>query len=180
LALAFPTFEDYVRSRGPALLRLAFMLCGDEILAEDLTQDVLLRACGRWRRLSNLDHPDPYVKRMLVNGYVSWSRRRSSSEIPAGAEIGARQAPGEPDKGDLLAAREVAWRLLATLPRRQRAVLVLRFYEDLADPEIAAVLGCTPSTVRSQASRALAALRSSPQLRDLLQSTTPFVQEGTP
>lgn len=101
--------------------------------------------------------------------------------MPAGrGDIGPTAAIGEPDNSDLLATRDAAWRLLATLPRRQRAVLVLRFYEDLADQEIAAVLGCAPSTVRSQAARGLAVLRGSPQLGDLLSAATPAAEEGTP
>ncbi|WP_433887859.1 SigE family RNA polymerase sigma factor [Streptomyces sp. CA-111067] len=162
------TFEEYVAGRGQALLRLAFLLCGDAHLAEDLTQDVLLRVHGRWRRIAALDHPDAYVKRMLLNEYLSWRRRRSSSELlgvpqPDGG-TGRPEDPADGDLGEQVARREAAWHLLATLPRRQRAVLVLRFYEDLTDAQIAGVLGCAAGTVRSQAARALATLRTDPVL----------------
>lgn len=182
-----PTFDDYVASRGAALLRLAFMLTGDRHLAEDLTQDVLIRVYGRWSRVSGMAQIDAYVRRSLVNTHVSWRRRRSNREVPhaepadiasgpsrvagfpglwagsggSGGSFGA--AASVPDTGDASADRDQTWRLLATLPRKQRAVLVLRFYEDLSDPEIAGLLGCTPGTVRSQASRALATLRANLQ-----------------
>jgi RNA polymerase sigma factor (sigma-70 family) len=117
---------------------------------------------------------------MLVNEYLSWRCRRSNTEVPAGPGHGAAAATGETDATERLAARDAAWRLLATLPRRQRAVLVLRFYEDLADQEIAAVLGCAPSTVRSQAARAMNTLRGNPQLRSLLTSAVPVIEENTP
>lgn len=168
-----PTFEEYVTGRGPALLRLAYLLCADRHLAEDLTQDVLLRVHGHWRRVAALDHPDAYVKRMLLNEYLSWRRRRSSGELPVAPDPDAPAAPVDGDLGERVAAREAAWHLLATLPRRQRAVLVLRFYEDLTDAQIAAALGCTAGTVRSQAARGLATLRDHPAL------LTSFAGRGT-
>lgn len=157
-----PTFDDYVASRGAALLRLAFLLTGDRHLAEDLTQDVLIRVYGRWPRIAGMAQVDAYVRRALVNTHVSWRRRRSSGEVPLAEVSDAARAAGTdavPDGVQASAERDQAWRLLATLPRKQRAVLVLRFYEDLSDQEIAGVLGCSHATVRSQASRALAALR---------------------
>jgi RNA polymerase sigma factor (sigma-70 family) len=179
-----PTFDDYVASRGAALLRLAFMLTGDRHLAEDLTQDVLIRVYGRWSRVSGMAQIDAYVRRSLVDTHVSWRRRRSNREVPhaepgniasglaratgvsgvSGLSVGSfGTAVSVPDDGDAAAERDRTWRLLATLPRKQRAVLVLRFYEDLSDPEIAGLLGCTPGPVRSQASRALATLRTNLQ-----------------
>ena len=151
------TFEEYVGARGPALLRLAFLLCSDRHLAEDLTQDVLIRAYRQWRRIGGLDRADAHVKRELVNEYLSWRRRRSSGELPT-----AEPAPdrGMNDASEQLVQRDAAFRLLTALPKRQRAVLVLRFYEDLPDEQIADALGCSPATVRSQASRALATLRT--------------------
>jgi RNA polymerase sigma-70 factor (sigma-E family) len=159
-----PTFDDYVASRGAALLRLAFMLTGDQHLAEDLTQDVLVRIYGRWSRVAGMEQVDAYVRRTLINRHVSWRRRRSSGEVPL-AEPSEVAHPAADDGSDAAADRDQAWRLLAMLPPRQRAVLVLRYYEDLSDREVADVLGCSAGTVRSQASRALATLRGS--LRDV-------------
>jgi len=165
MTVAVPTFDDYVASRGAALLRLAFMLTGDDHLAEDLTQDVLIRVYGRWSRIAGMAQADAYVRRTMVNLHVSWRRRRSSGEIPL-AEPSDSAGPDAASGGDGMEAaadRDQAWRLLATLPRKQRAVLVLRYYEDLSDQGIAEVLGCSPGTVRSQASRALATLRANLQ-----------------
>lgn len=142
-----PGFDDYVAARGDALLRFAYLLCGDAHLAEDLVQSVLAKAYRRWPK------PEAYVRRMVVNEHLSWRRRRSSGEVVVAATPDA--AAGGAD----LAERDAMWRLLATLPRRQRAVLVLRYYEDLSDAAIAEVLGCAESTVRAYATRALAALR---------------------
>ena len=148
-------FDTLVASRGDALLRFAYVLCGDAHLAEDLVQTVLARAYAKWSRVSASERVEPYVKRMIVNEHLSWRRRRSSGEV-------AVAVPGDVPRADTAesyADRDAMWRLLATLPRRQRAVLVLRYYEDLPDAAIAEALGCTESTVRSYATRALAALR---------------------
>ncbi|MEU8297881.1 SigE family RNA polymerase sigma factor [Micromonospora sp. NPDC048909] len=150
------TFEEYVSSRGPALVRLARLLTGDEHRAEDLTQDVLARAYVHWRRIGRADRPDVYVRRMLVNANTSWWRRRSSREL-ATAEFAER--PGRGDLGGETADRDEMWRLILGLPDRQRAVLVLRYYEDLDDATIAQILGCSPVTVRTHAMRALSQLR---------------------
>jgi RNA polymerase sigma-70 factor (sigma-E family) len=151
------SFDEVVGSNERRLLRLALMLSGGVHTAEDLVQTVLARAHGRWDRIGSLDHPEAYLRTMVVNEFLSWRRRLKNRERPlaelpdlsTNEDIGARQAQ-----------RDTAWRLLAELPRQQRAVLVLRFYEDLPDDEIAAVLGCTASTVRSNAARGLASLRA--------------------
>lgn len=150
-------FHEYVVSRRQPLLRLAYLLTGDAHHAEDVVQTALLRAFRQWRRVSRADQPDAYVRRMVVNAYLDGKRRRSSTEAPT--------APGdlppavEHDQADAHAERSVMWTALAGLPRVQRTVLVLRFYEDLGDARIAELLGSSPSTVRSNASRALATLR---------------------
>jgi RNA polymerase sigma-70 factor (sigma-E family) len=149
-------FDDLVAARGDALLRFAYLLCGDAHLAEDLVQNVLARAYARWARVSAADSVEAYLKRMLVNEHLSWRRRRASREVVL-AEPGATRA--YPGPGDAVVDRDAAWRLLATLPRRQRAVLVLRYYEDLSDAGIATALGCSAGAVRAYASRALATLR---------------------
>jgi RNA polymerase sigma-70 factor (sigma-E family) len=150
------TFEEYVLSRGPALVRLARLLIGDDHRAEDLVQDVLARAYPRWPRICRADHPDRYLRRMLVNARNSWWRRRINHEVsvPAVADRAALD-----DLGGASAERDAMWRLVLGLPPRQRAVLALRFYEDLDDASIAEILGCSAATVRSHAMRALASLR---------------------
>jgi RNA polymerase sigma-70 factor (sigma-E family) len=153
-------FDDFVVARGPALLRFAHVLCGNAHLAEDLVQEVLARVHRRWVRIENLEAPEAYVRRAIVREFLSWRRRRSSREAVL-AEIPDR--PSGQDTAQQLAARDEMWTLLASLPRSQRAVLVLRFYDDLADDAIADMLGCAPSTVRAHASRALARLRTALQ-----------------
>ncbi|MBY8873374.1 SigE family RNA polymerase sigma factor [Micromonospora sp. PLK6-60] len=150
------TFEEYVGSRGPALIRLARLLTGDEHRAEDLTQEVLARAYLRWRKIAGLDRPDVYVRRMLVNANASWWRRRSNREL-ATDTFADRPVRGRLDEDAV--ERDELWRLILGLPDRQRAVLVLRYYEDLDDPTIAQILDCSPVTVRTHAMRALAHLR---------------------
>lgn len=162
-----PSIEGFVNARGDALLRFALMLSGDRHRAEDLVQTVLARAYPRWRRIAGMAAPEAYLKRMLVNEQLRWRARRSSREVlldrPADGAATTDTATGDTATTDLAgahASRDAAWALLARLPRRQRAVLVLRYYEDLPDADIAEVLGCGESTVRSQAARGLAALRA--------------------
>jgi RNA polymerase sigma-70 factor (sigma-E family) len=153
------TFDDFVVGRGPALLRFACVLTQDSWLAEDLVQVALLKAHRRWNRVVRIEHPEAYVRRIVVNEFVSWRRRRSSGEFPLLVPE-VEQADG----ADALLERDLVWRILAQLPRRQRVVLVLRYYEALSDAEIATALGCAEGTVRSLASRAFEALRRHPQL----------------
>jgi len=151
------SFEEYVTARGAALVRFARVLVGDQHRAEDLVQDALARAYLRWNRIVRTDQPDVYLRRAVLNGSRSWWRRRGSRERPV-EQPTDRPAPG--DLGAETAERDALWRNLSRLPARQRAVLVLRYYEDLDDATIAAVLGCTPVTVRTHALRALTALRA--------------------
>jgi RNA polymerase sigma-70 factor (sigma-E family) len=150
-------FEEFVATRLPAVLRFAGVLTGDRALAEDVVQEVLIRASNRWDQISQLDRPELYLRKMIVNEYISW-RRRSWRLLPLGsaAEIDDRITP---DHADQHAERDALLIEIGKLPRRQRAVLVLRYYDDLSDLEIAGILGCAPGTVRGHASRALATLR---------------------
>ena len=150
-------FEEFAATRLPAVLRFAGVLTADRALAEDVVQEVLIRASKRWDRLQTLDDPERYVRKMIVNEYLSW-RRRSWRLLPKGSanEVDDRVTP---DHAGQYAERDALLAELRKLPRRQRAVLVLRYYQGLSDIEIAGVLGCTPGTVRGYASRALAALR---------------------
>ncbi len=151
------TFEEFAAARLPAVLRFAAVLAGDRGLAEDVVQEVLIRANGRWAAIAGLDQPEAYVRKMIVNEFLSW-RRRSWRLVPSGAGHDLA-GPAAPDPATGYAERDALVTELAKLPRRQRAVLVLRYYEGLSDPEIARLLGCKPGTVRGYAARALAALR---------------------
>ena len=153
------TFDEYVRVRGPALVRLAWLIAGDRHLGEDLVQEVLTKAYPRWGRVIADGRPDLYLRRMLVNAHVSWRRRRSSRELPDGGE--RMERADRADIGAEAADRDAMWRLIRGLPPKQRVTIVLRFYEDLDDAAIAEVLGCAPATVRTHTMRALATLRLS-------------------
>lgn len=152
-----PTFDELVAAGRPRLVRLGLMLSGNPHSAEDLAQSTYARAYRHRDRIESADNPEAYLRRMLVNEFLGWRRRLSSREQPV-AEL--YDDPVADDPNGQLADRDAAWRLLAGLPRTQRAVLVLRYYEDLPDAEIAAVLGTAVSTVRSNAARALATLRA--------------------
>jgi RNA polymerase sigma-70 factor (sigma-E family) len=150
------TFEEFAETRLPALLAFAIVLTGQRATAEDVTQEVLIRAHGRWDQIARLDRPELYVRKMVLNEFLSW-RRRSWRTVPA-----ANPVPVQDRTADHAAACDEHAAMVAQigkLPRRQRAVLALRYYEDRSDAEIAELLGCTPSAVRAYASRALAALR---------------------
>lgn len=150
------TFEEFARQRLPALLAFATVLTGDPAVAEDLAQEVLIRASSRWIQIGGLDRPDLYVRKMLLNEFLSW-RRRSWRLIPVGDA--PEPGGGTPDHAVSYAEHADLLAAIARLPKRQRAVLALRYYEDRSDAEIAELLGCTPSSVRGYASRAFAALR---------------------
>jgi RNA polymerase sigma-70 factor (sigma-E family) len=153
------TFEEFVSARLATLVRYATVVTWDPYLAEDITQNVLVRAQARWPRISRLDAPELYVKRMVVNEFLSWRRRRAARSIPlTGQVLDTLMAPA-PDQTVQRDERDAMIRLIATLPPRQRAVIALRFYEDLAVDQIAEILGCRTVTVRTHLSRALAGLQ---------------------
>jgi RNA polymerase sigma-70 factor (sigma-E family) len=165
------TFEEFTADRLGAVVRFATVLAGERALAEDIVQEVLIRAHARWDRIGCLDRPEAYVRKMIVNEYLSW-RRRSWRLVPSDALEGGA-GPGRDHAADH-AERDALLAEVARLPRRQKTVLVLRYYEALSDAEIAAVLGCTPGTVRGYASRALATLRV-----DLSRTPSGAVREET-
>lgn len=154
------TFEEFVFVRLGALTRYATVVTWDPYLAEDITQEVLLRARAKWSRIGRLDAPEQYVKRMVLNEFLSWRRRRAAHLVllPRGTLEGL--APHVSDGTGAVDDRDAARQLIAGLPRQQRAALALRYYENLPDERIAELLGCRVVTVRSYISRALAALRS--------------------
>ncbi|MFL6077979.1 MAG: SigE family RNA polymerase sigma factor [Mycobacteriales bacterium] len=151
------SFDAYVSGRGSALLRTAYLLTGDRYLAEDLVQEVLVKAHRHWARVIRLDYPDAYLRKAMLRQYLSWRRLRRSAEITV--EAIPDRPTADDDHPERHADRDVLWSLLADLPRQQRAVLVLRYYEDLPDAEIGRLLGCATATVRAHAARGLARLR---------------------
>ena len=150
------SFEEFVGSRADVLMRYAYVLTGDPHDAADLLQEALVRVRAAWPGVVNKREPEGYVRTAMARLHISaWRRRRRErlvSEPPERAYDDAALARADGDDG--------LWRALAGLPRRQRAVLVLRYYESLSDSEIAEVLGVSRGTVRSQASRALDKLRA--------------------
>jgi RNA polymerase sigma-70 factor (sigma-E family) len=153
-----PSFERFVAARSDALLRTAFLLTGNWASAEDLLQTALAKCWRQWSHLS--DQPDNYVRTVIVHTYLSWRRRRWHGEIPV-ADLPDR--PGlESTSG--VDDRAMLWTALRRLPRRQRAVVVLRYYDDLSEARTAELLGVSVGTVKSQSSKALAALRVDPDL----------------
>jgi len=149
------TFEEFAGARLQSLLRYATVLTGDPHLAQDIVQDVLVRVHSRWGKVSRYDAPEQYVRRAILNAYISWRRRWSVRNLVSFGAPPDQVAP-EP----IEAGPSELWHRLAGLPRRQRAVLALRYYEGFTDAEIADLLGCSAGTVRAHASRALASLRA--------------------
>jgi RNA polymerase sigma-70 factor (sigma-E family) len=149
------TFEEFADARLPAVLRFANVLTADHALAQDVVQEVLIRAHARWRKISRLDQPESYIRKMIVNEFIS-SKRRTWRFVPSGTDMTAAVVS---DHAARHSERDALLAEIGKLPPRQRAVLVLRYYEGHSDTEIAEVLGCAPVTVRGYASRALAALR---------------------
>jgi RNA polymerase sigma-70 factor (sigma-E family) len=159
-------FREFVRSRLPRLSRAAYLLAGGHAQAEDLLQSALMKAAVHWSRISTAGDPEAYVRKILYHEHVrSWRRRRlvehSTATVPDLAIDG--------DQTNLAVLRLVLEQALARLAPRQRAVLVLRYFEDLSEPDTAKVLGCSVGTVKSQASHALKRLRAlAPELAELL------------
>jgi RNA polymerase sigma-70 factor (sigma-E family) len=151
-------FEAFVAASSSRLFTLALLVCGHHRAeAEDLLQGVLERAYRRWGRICRDGDPERYVRRMLVNASVDrWRRLRRRPELPVTAPDAGQVVA---DQSAVVADRDQLLRALTVLPARQRAVIVLRYLEDLSEAQTSAVLGCSEGTVKSQASRALAKLR---------------------
>lgn len=152
-------FEEFSREQLPGLVKFAAVLTGDRELAQDVVQDALVRAHQGWRRIAAADRPDLYLRKMVVNGYLGWRRRWYQRSVRPTADVTGFGGPAAPDPAWRIADADQLAGPLAELSRAQRASIVLRFYEDRDDDEIAAVLGCAPGTVRSHISRGLSALR---------------------
>lgn len=154
-------FEDFVKARTPALLRYAHVLSGDHAQAEDLVQGALATTYVHWDRIRG-SSPDAYVRKAILNAHLSrwrkFTRREQLTSIPP-------ERAGTPVH-DVIDDRDAVWRALATLPSRQRAVLVLRYFEDMSEKATAQALGVRIGTVKSQASKALRTLRDLDELRE--------------
>jgi RNA polymerase sigma-70 factor (sigma-E family) len=147
-------FAEFVAARWTPLYRLAYLLTASPTAAEDLLQTSLEKAYVRWARIVGMEHAEAYVRRIIANTYVSghrrsWRREEPREHLPETASS---------IEGALL-DRALLWPLVCALPARQRAVIVLRYYEDLSEADIATTLGCAPGTVKSQSAAAMRSLR---------------------
>jgi RNA polymerase sigma-70 factor (sigma-E family) len=160
-------FGQFMTARWPGLVRLAYGLTGDPWLAEDIAQAALASAYASWWRVRRADDPDAYVRRILINASHRRFRRRRVAEQAHEPQLLANSPLADAavaDPAELIGERSALLAALRELPTRQRAIVLLRYWDDLSDAQVAAVLGCAPGTVRSQASRALAKLRGSAAL----------------
>jgi RNA polymerase sigma-70 factor (sigma-E family) len=160
-------FRQYVAGRSAGLLRTATLLTGERALAEDLVQTALARTYLVWGRIRDREAVDAYVRRVLVTTYATWWRRKWRGEVPAER---LPERPGH-DPYEQVEAAVALRAALARLPRRMRAVVVLRYWDDLSEAEVARLLGCSAGTVASQASRGLAKLRADIDVLTLREET---------
>lgn len=165
-------FAEFVHARGTALHRTAYLLTGDWGHAEDLLQTALAKTYLHWERISGGENPEGYVRRVLVTTHASWWRRRWRGELPHDVlpESAATEEWSDVD------ARGALHDALARLPRRQRAVIVLRYHEDMTEADVARALGISVGTVKSQTAKALARLRADAGLTGY----APFAEERNP
>ena len=160
-AQAREDFRSYVTGRSAALLRTAYLLTGNRADAEDLLQTALAKTYLSWDRIRDREAVDGYVRRIMVNTQTSWWRRRKVDERPT--DRLPDRSGGRDDTADL-ELHDALWTALSALPKRQRAMVVLRYYEDLSEAETARVMGVSIGTVKSTTSRALSKLREDSSL----------------
>jgi len=172
-------FRDYVAGASPALLRVGYLMTGSHADAEDLVQTALAKTYLAWPRIRDREAVDGYVRRVMVNTRTSWWRRARHLPVAPGDDVGvhteavaARDAYGDADLRDAL------WDALGRLSRRQRAAVVLRYYEDLSESETADLLGVSVGTVKSTVFRALRKLRDDAGLQDDARADLPAELEG--
>ncbi|AUG78420.1 RNA polymerase sigma24 factor [Kitasatospora sp. MMS16-BH015] len=159
-------FSSFVQGRWNGLVRTAYLLTGDRHHAEDLAQTALTKVYASWRRIRRSDNPDAYLRRVLVTCNIDRFRKRRPLEHPTD-DLPEPYGPRPPAADAQADQRRVLMAALASLPARQRAVVVLRYWEDLSAEQTAAALGCSVGTVKSQAAKGLAKLREFPGLTDL-------------
>lgn len=150
-------FRAFVVARWTSLVRMAYLMTGDRGRAEDLVQSTLERMHRHWARIERRDAPEVYARRVMINQLIASRRRKRLLEVP----LSGGPEPRERDAADAVVLHQTMWHALAGLPPRMRAVVVLRYYEDLSEADTAAVLGCAVGTVKSQTSRGLERLRAS-------------------
>ncbi|MGY0062296.1 SigE family RNA polymerase sigma factor [Streptomyces sp. LZ34] len=153
-------FREFVTTRWPRLLRTAYLLSGEQHAAEDLVQSALIRVYVAWRRVRDADEPDAYVRRVLVNEHARRYRRRLKEFLSIGPGDSAHWQVPDRDRIALADDREMLRQALAQLPPRQRQAVVLRYWEDLSESQVAAAMGCSVGTVKSQAAKGLTKLRA--------------------
>ena len=158
-------FRRFPAARWPGLVRTAYLLTGDLGHAEDLAQTALIKAYRSWHRVRGVEDVDAYVRKILINANRSRFRAKRPQEYSVAAV--PEHAAWPQDDGHGVEERDVLFAALAALPPKQRAIVVLRYWEDLGEGEVAALLGCSVGTVKSQASRALAKLRKDAGLAGL-------------
>lgn len=159
----YPSFSSFVRARGPVLLRTARSLTANPSDAEDLLQTALTKTYVAWERIEDHRALDGYVRRALVNTRTSQWRKRKVDEF-ACEELPEQETAPAPDPAEQQSLHDAMWRAVLKLPDRQRAMVVLRYYEDLSEAQTAEVLGVSIGTVKSAVSRALGKLREDPEL----------------
>ncbi|MFW6721484.1 SigE family RNA polymerase sigma factor [Streptomyces sp. MAR4 CNY-716] len=159
-------FQGFMASRWPRLLRTAYLLTGEQHAAEDLAQTALERAYVAWRRVTQAEDPDAYVRRILINAHSRRFRHGRRPELPHGQSGGTEGTQHTEDRDRIAQAddRLALLPALLALPPRQRQAVVLRYWEDLSVDEAAAAMGCSTGTIKSQTAKALAKLRRSPAL----------------
>ncbi|MBD0844727.1 MULTISPECIES: SigE family RNA polymerase sigma factor [unclassified Streptomyces] len=162
--LPYPSFASYVKARQPVLLRTARSLTANPCDAEDLLQTALTKTYVAWERIEDHRALDGYVRRALVNTRTSQWRKRRVDEFATDELPEPEPVPGGDDPAEQQALHDAMWRAIMKLPARQRAMVVLRYYEDLSEAQTAEVLGVSIGTVKSAVSRALGKLREDPEL----------------
>jgi RNA polymerase sigma-70 factor (sigma-E family) len=166
-------FSEFVEARSASLFRTAYLMVGDHQLAQDLLQEALVKTLVAWPRLRDRDNVDAYTRRIIVTTSISWRRRRSFHERPTGA----LPEPAGADPSEAMVTHDAVITALLTVPPRQRAAIVLRYYHDLTEVQTAEVMGCSVGAVKSQVSAGLKRLRAS--LGRSFEETTPTERETT-
>lgn len=161
-------FRHFVTARSPALVRSAWLLTGDLATAEDLVQTALAKVWSRWAQVNRQDAPEAYVRRVMMSTFLTWKRRRWHAELAFGELPDSAASQNDVHEVELRASVAQA---LRCLPPRQRAVVVLRHFEDLSEAQVAEALRCSVGTVKSQNAKALKHLRTSPHLTSLFDSS---------
>jgi RNA polymerase sigma-70 factor (sigma-E family) len=149
-------FAEFVAARSAALHRAAYLMVGETSLAQDLVQEALTKTYAAWPRLHDKGNAEAYTRKAITTTAISWFRRKGWSHERSSAELPDRATPGHDDQ---VAQSTWLWECLMTLPVRQRAAIVLRYYEDLTEAQTAETMGCAVGTVKSQVSAGLAKLR---------------------